>query len=112
MDVIQIPVDGGGRLFVEAVAAEADTGELTLAARSGLASVNGARESLETALDQIKPAIEAIGARLRALEPDSVTVEFGLMLSAEAGLIVAKGTSEVHFTVSVNWSGGAEPEGK
>jgi Trypsin-co-occurring domain 1 len=40
------------------------------------------------------------------LAPDEVTVEFGLVLGAESGVVVAKGHGEVHFTVTLAWKGG------
>ena len=33
-----------------------------------------------------------------------MTVEFGLTLTAETGVMVAKGSAEVHFTVTLAWS--------
>jgi hypothetical protein len=36
-----------------------------------------------------------------------VSVEFGITLSAEAGVVVARGSTEAHFTVSMQW---AHPE--
>jgi hypothetical protein len=30
-------------------------------------------------------------------------VEFGLTLGAETGVVVAKGTSEMHFAVTLDW---------
>jgi hypothetical protein len=45
----------------------------------------------------------AVLDRLKATSPDEVVVEFGLTLGAETGVVVAKGSSEVHFTVSLTW---------
>jgi Trypsin-co-occurring domain 1 len=35
-----------------------------------------------------------------------VTVEFGLVLGVEYGIVVAKGKGEVHFTVTLTWKPG------
>ncbi|MGO8882964.1 MAG: CU044_2847 family protein, partial [Streptosporangiaceae bacterium] len=56
--------------------------------------------SLDSALDQLRPALDVIRRRLEALAPDEVSVEFGIVLGAETGVVVAKGTTEVHFTIS------------
>jgi len=32
-----------------------------------------------------------------------VSVEFGLTLGAETGVVIAKGTSELHFAVTLAW---------
>jgi hypothetical protein len=107
--VIEIPVEAGGRLLVQATADDLpDTLELA-AVRPGEVAAR-ARESVEAAIDQLKPAINAVADRLKAMAADEVTVEFGIMLGAEAGAIVAKGTAEVHFTVTLNWKRSASSE--
>jgi hypothetical protein len=63
-----------------------------------------AKETLESALAQVTPALKAVAGKLRDPSPDDLTVEFGLTLTAETGVIVAKGTTEVHFTVTLAWS--------
>ena len=62
-----------------------------------------AKESVEDAIDQIKPGISAVAARLKAMAADEVTVEFGLVLGVEGSAVVAKGSAEVHFTVTLMW---------
>lgn len=108
--ILDVPVDGGGRLLVEAPAGALPDG-LELAAPRPGEVVARARASLEDSLDQLKPAIEALHTRLRDLAPSGISVEFGLTLGAEAGLVVAKGHSEVHFTVTLSWEHGHDPAG-
>jgi hypothetical protein len=100
--LVDVPVDGGGRLLVEASEAEVP-GELELATARPGEIVARARESLEQSLDEIRPAIRSMAERIRAIGPDEFTVEFGLTLAAEYGLVVAKGAGEVHFTVTLAW---------
>jgi hypothetical protein len=109
--LIDVPVEGGGRLLVEAAdwqlprdVAARGPGELELAAPRPGEVVARARESLERSLDQLKPAVTAVATRLKAMSPDEFTVEFGLAVSAESGLVVAKGSGEVHFTVTLTWN--------
>jgi Trypsin-co-occurring domain 1 len=107
--VIEIPVEAGGRLLVQARADDLpDTLELA-ALRPGEV-VARARESVEEAIDQIKPAINAVTERLKAVAADEVAVEFGIVLGAEAGAVIAKGTAEVHFTVTLSWKRGPSGE--
>jgi hypothetical protein len=54
--LIEVPVEGGGRLLVEASKAELP-GDLQLAAARPGEVVARARQSLEQALAQIKPAM-------------------------------------------------------
>jgi hypothetical protein len=102
--LVDFPVEGGGTLRVQGVEEEAPSG-LELAARgpAGLPLVK-AKESVQAALDEIVPAITAVSNRLRSMAADEVTIEFGLMLGAEGGAIVAKGKAEVHFTVTFTWN--------
>jgi surfactin synthase thioesterase subunit len=100
--VVEVPVDGGGRLLVQAFDDDLPGG-LELAALQPGRIVARAQESLEAALDQIKPAIHAVVGRLTAMSPDEATVEFGILLGAETGAIVAKGTAEVHFAITLTW---------
>jgi hypothetical protein len=100
--LIDIPVDGGGRLLVQAPD-DAVRGDLEMAAVQPGAVIARVGQSLEQALDQIKPAVLAVRDRLASMAPDEVTVEFGLMLGAETGIVIAKGSSEVHFTVKLTW---------
>jgi Trypsin-co-occurring domain 1 len=100
--VIEFPVDGGGQLLVQANEDDLP-GTLELASLRPGDVVARARESVETAIDQIKPAINAVAGRLRAMSADEVEVEFGIVLGAETGAIVAKGTAEVHFNVTLHW---------
>ncbi len=100
--VIEIPVDAGGCLLVQANEDDLP-GPLELASLRPGDVVARARESVEAAIDQIKPAVNAVAGRLRAMSTDEVEVEFGLVLGAETGAVVAKGTAEVHFTVTLHW---------
>ena len=108
--VIEIPVEAGGRLLVQA--REDDLpGGLELASLRPGEVVTRARESVEAAIDQIKPAINAVTSRLKAMTADDVAVEFGIVLGAETGAVIAKGTAEVHFTVTLRWKRGeGEPD--
>lgn len=100
--VIEVPVEAGGRLLVQAHEEDLP-GALELASLRPGEVVARARESVEAAIDQIKPAINAVTGRLKAMAADEVEVEFGIVLGAEAGAVIAKGTAEVHFTVTMTW---------
>ncbi|MFD0314159.1 CU044_2847 family protein [Streptomyces flavalbus] len=73
-------------------------------ARGG--SVAGAAETLQQALARVRPALGAVldGARGLPRPPGTVTVEFGVTLSAEAGVVVARAASEAHFSVTMEWT--------
>jgi hypothetical protein len=100
--LVEFPVDGGGQLVLQASADDLPGG-LELAAGPGEIAAR-ASESLEHAFDQFKPAMTAIVRKLRAMTPDEVAVEFGVVLSAETGVVIAKGGAEAHFTVTMSWT--------
>ncbi|MGV9268286.1 CU044_2847 family protein [Kitasatospora sp. NPDC003701] len=66
-------------------------------------------ETLQDAMSHLRPALDVIADGLRdmAHAPDTVRVDFGIKLSAEAGVVVARAASEANFTVSVEWRPGA-----
>ncbi|WP_206440218.1 CU044_2847 family protein [Streptomyces scabichelini] len=82
-----------------------DTDGVVRVARPGQVAAI-AQESLQQSLDRIRPVAVAVWEKLRHLPetPDRVSVEFGIKLSAEAGLIVARGATEANFVVSLEWS--------
>lgn len=102
MYLLEVPVENGGSLVVEVNENDVPS-DLQLASKPGEIAAR-ASQTLEQALDQVKPAIGAVLDKIRTFAPDKVTVEFGLVLGAETGVIVAKGTAEVHFTVTLGWT--------
>ncbi|NGO11922.1 hypothetical protein G5C60_31050 [Streptomyces sp. HC44] len=100
--VIEVPVDGSESIRVEV---SEDTDGVVRVARPGQVAAI-AQESLQQSLDRIRPVAVAVWEKLRHLPetPDRVSVEFGIKLSAEAGLIVARGATEANFVVSLEWS--------
>ena len=100
--IVEFEVAGGGVLKVQS--AEREVG---LVPATGLdRTVEKAKVTLDAAIGAVMPALSTISGKLRKLSPDEVTVEFGLVLGAESGVVVAKGHGEVHFTVTLAWKGG------
>ncbi|SCF28461.1 CU044_2847 family protein [Micromonospora mirobrigensis] len=103
-DVVAVPVEGAEPVLIEV------SSERTGIERVGRAGdvVRDANETLQQALARVRPAAEAVldSVRGMASAPDKVTVEFGVKLTAEAGVVVARTAAEANFTVSVEWSAG------
>jgi hypothetical protein len=101
--LIEFPLQDGGSMVVE-VDEPAPEG-VVKAARPGEVAAR-AKETLEDALDKIKPAAQAVVTRLRELHdaPDEIGVEFGIKLSAEAGAFVASAGVEANYKVTLKWS--------
>lgn len=108
--LVEFPVEDS-RLIVEADDWQLPD-ELELAARRPGEVVTQAVVSLEHSLDQLKPAMTAVAKRLKAMSPDSFSVEFGLVLSAEYGLVVAKGSGDIHFNVTMSWHGSGDEDAR
>lgn len=99
--VIEFPLDNGGTLRVQAADEDLPVGPVPASRGEQLLK---AGETLEQSFRRVIPALTAVTTQLRELSPDQLSVEFGLTLTAETGVIVAKGGVEVHFTVNLAWS--------
>ena len=66
-----------------------------------------ATTTLNESLEKLRPAIVSAVEHLKSVAADSMTVEFGLKVGGEAGLILAKGTAEVNFRVELSWNRGS-----
>ena len=62
-----------------------------------------AQVTLEEALEKLKPSLQKVVHLLKELSPDQTVVEFGLKVGGETGVIIAKGTAEVNFKVTMSW---------
>jgi hypothetical protein len=103
----EVPLQDGSSFTVELAEAPAHERPVT---RGGGSRVEDAVQTLDSsfegAVDRIVPAARALVERLRdgAGDPSEVVVEFGLTVSVEAGVIVAKASGDAHFTVKLTWT--------
>ena len=105
--LIQVPIDddpASGHLLLEAAGPPPD--DLRFASGKGGQSVVTASQSLEKSLDDVTPALRKVVQRLRTITPGEFTVEFGLTVGAEAGVVLARASMEAHFTVTATWKPG------
>lgn len=67
-----------------------------------------AARTFEGALEGVRAAAASALRVFRdgSLRPDEVEIEFGVKLSAEAGAVIAKGSTEGHLVVKLSWSAG------
>lgn len=100
--LIEFPLEDGSSVVMEGDEPE---GSVVRAARPG-EIVARAGQTLEAALERIKPAAEVILSKLSSLSerPSEVEVEFGIKVSAEAGMVVASGKLEANYTVKLKWT--------
>lgn len=89
-------------LLVEVDRAEVPGGMVLAAPDPGKAAAE-ATWTVYQALDRLAPMLTAIHDKLSAAGPQSVEVEFGVKLGGETGVILAKGTAEVNFKITMTW---------
>ncbi|WP_267885622.1 CU044_2847 family protein [Streptomyces sp. NRRL B-1347] len=65
------------------------------AARTFEATLDSARAAAESALQVFRDG---------TLKPDTVEIEFGVRMTAEAGAVLVKGSAEGHLLVRLSWS--------
>ncbi|HEY2058657.1 CU044_2847 family protein [Amycolatopsis sp. NBC_01480] len=109
--VVEMPLEDGSTVLVEVAE---DEQRLQRVGRAG-SVVRDSAETLEEALRRVKPAVATVLHQIRdlATPPDTVKIEFGVKLTAEAGVVIAKAATEANFKLSLEWSAGkrqpAEP---
>lgn len=109
MQVIEAYLEGG-ETFLVAKVDTATKGPLRVGIDDGVRE--RLSQSLEASLAPIKRMARAVVQEFQGAAPDEVTVEIGVLLSAEAGAILAKAGGECHFNVSLTWkndNGGSTP---
>jgi hypothetical protein len=110
--VLSYPLEDGGVLAVEAASPDVPSGlglaspeDRRMRLRKAEDRLKDTGQTLESAVGKVIPGLEAVTAQLRKLSPDEIAVEFGLKVTAESGIVVAKGSAEVHFTATLKWTG-------
>ncbi len=104
--LVDLPLEDGGsiRFEVEEGSAGRPGGPVTRSGRPG-EMVTAATQTFEEALGGVAPASRAIVAKLRAAaNPSEIVVEFGLKVSADTGVIVARTGGEANFRVMLTWA--------
>lgn len=99
--VVELPLDQDNSVLVEV-----DDLEGNGVGRVARPVVQNVADTLSAALDRVKPALELVVDHARALAepPQEVSVQFGIKLSAHAGVVVAQAATEAHFTVTARWT--------
>ncbi|MEV4575044.1 CU044_2847 family protein [Nonomuraea jabiensis] len=103
MQLLEFAVDDGGGLITFEVDPADVPDDLVLAGGDGSPVVARARTTLEKALSELRPSLQRVAELLRELSPDEATLEFGLKMGGETSVIVAKGTAEANFQLSMTW---------
>jgi Trypsin-co-occurring domain 1 len=76
---------------------------LVMASADGGRAADQASVTLEAALTKLKPSLQMVIKILKDLSPDETSVDFGVSVGGEYGMVIAKGTAEVNFAVHMTW---------
>ncbi len=108
--LLRVPLEEGSEEFVEVQVARSQIaglsdGGVVLASDEG-DRFEATAYSLAGAIAKVTPALRKIvtGLRDHVHAPDELTLELGLMVGGETGIIFAKGTVEANFTVTMTWN--------
>jgi hypothetical protein len=102
--LVRVPLENGEYLIAEVDQGDIPEDSVVLASPEPGRAVARAAHTLESSLLSLRPALAGLTETLKALTPQEVSIEFGVKLGGETGVILAKGTAEVHFTVHAKWT--------
>jgi Trypsin-co-occurring domain 1 len=103
--LMRVPVDdaeGAASVLVEVDSWEIPGGLVLAAPEPGRAAATASR-SLSASLEHLEPVLRTVREKLVASAPEHFTVEFGIKLGGESGIILAKGTAEVNLKITMTW---------
>jgi Trypsin-co-occurring domain 1 len=65
-----------------------------------------AQKTFEESVEKVKNTAAILIAKMKDLasSPDEVSIEFSIKLSAEAGIVLASGSVEANYMITLKWS--------
>jgi hypothetical protein len=102
-ELLKFPLEDGGAILVEV-----DRADERATRRGGVEDrVIEVGQTLEHVLGRVAPMVKSLVERFDgpAGTPTDVELEFGVKLSADASVIVARTSGEASFRLLVRWSG-------
>ena len=100
-ELVRVPLDTGEVLVAEVERADIVTDDVVLASPTPGKAMTQLSTTLEAGLQSLAPALSRVVSFLKEAAPDTVSVEFGMKLGGETGIILAKGTVEANFAVKL-----------
>ncbi|WP_285100880.1 CU044_2847 family protein [Promicromonospora sp. MEB111] len=70
----------------------------------------GVKATLDEALDDLRGVVEAVDTKMRSLavSPDEITLALGVSMTTEAGVVIARASTEANLSLTLRWSGNRE----
>jgi hypothetical protein len=105
--ILRVPITdaSGDDDFIEVEVELRDVGESVRLASDDGSRATATSFSLASSFHRVVPALSSIITDLRRMPhaPDEVSMEVGLTVGGETGLIFTKGSAEATFTVNLTW---------
>ncbi|MGW5849188.1 CU044_2847 family protein [Streptomyces sp. NPDC055254] len=95
----RISLEGGGSVLVEAPA----TADGPVKAGRVGDAIQQLPGNLQEAMGSVADASRAVLDQLRQAGPDAISVEFGVNLAVQAGVVITKSTANCHLRITMTW---------
>jgi hypothetical protein len=103
--LVEYKLDQGEAIFIEVEETESERSRTPVSRGIESGVPEKATKEFDQALDAIKPVADSIVQKLKSLssKPDSIGVEFGVKMNAQAGAFIAATSVEANFKVTLSW---------
>jgi hypothetical protein len=105
---VAVPLRAGSNDEVIFQVDSSESDSLVLASDEG-GALDRTKVTLEAALAKLRPSLEMVITNFKDLSPDETSIDFGLSVGGEYGMVIAKGTAEVNFAVHMTWRSTGKP---
>jgi Trypsin-co-occurring domain 1 len=107
--LLDLGLEQGGSILVEVEQTEG-SGPVMRGSGRPAETVVEAGQTLESVMGRLGPAVRGIVSELRSAAdwPDEVEIEFGIKLSTEANVVIARAGGEANFRICLRWAHPAE----
>jgi hypothetical protein len=103
---VEFPVEAGGTVLVQ-VPDEVPAGPV-MRGRTAEATIDRADQTFEMALSTVRTVAHGVVIQLKdlAVQPQEVTVEFGIELTGRTGAVLVAASASAQLKVSLTWRPG------
>ncbi len=102
---VKFEFNNGQSVLVQAEPLTKELGNVKVSKRNGGSEVLDAEKKLNEALEPLKQTTESLFQSFEGMvhRPDEIEVELSIKITAEAGMIITKGSVEGNFKISLKW---------
>lgn len=101
--ILELPLASGGTVLFEVD--QEHPGAKPYRGSGTEAVIKVAGETFDSVVARLRPVADALASQLGGLAhaPDQVSVEFGVKVTADAGVVIAKAGSEASLRITLSW---------